>query len=58
MVYLQQLRVKKAMLMLADPSKSVCDIAFEVGFNDSGYFTRVFKKEIGETPREFRTRVE
>jgi AraC-like DNA-binding protein len=58
MVYLQQLRVKKAMLMLADPAKSVSDIAFEVGFNDSGYFTRVFKKEVGETPREFRSRIE
>ncbi len=58
MVYLQQLRVKKAMLMLADPAKSVGDIAFECGFNDSGYFTRVFKKEIGETPREFRSRIE
>jgi len=58
MAYLQQLRVKKAMLMLADPSRSVGDIAFETGFNDSGYFTRVFKKETGETPREFRSRIE
>ena len=58
MAYLQQLRVKKAMLMLADPTKSVGDIAFAIGFNDSGYFTRIFKKETGETPREFRARIE
>ena len=58
MVYLQQLRIKKAMLMLADPTKSVGDIAFTIGFNDSGYFTRIFKKETGETPRQFRSRKE
>jgi len=58
MAYFQQLRVKKAMLMLADPTKSVGDVAFAVGFNDSGYFTRIFKKETGETPRVFRARIE
>ena len=58
MAYLQQLRVKKSMLMLADPTRSIGDIAFAVGFNDSGYFTRIFKKETGETPREFRIRIE
>jgi len=54
MAYLQQLRVKKAMLLLADVTKSISDVAFEVGFNDSGYFSRVFKQETGETPKAFR----
>ncbi len=58
MAYLQQLRIKKAMLMLADPTRSIGDIAFAIGFNDSGYFTRIFKKETGGTPREFRRRME
>ena len=58
MAYLQQLRIKKAMLMLADPTNSIGDIAFAIGFNDSGYFTRIFKKETGETPREFRARID
>jgi AraC family L-rhamnose operon transcriptional activator RhaR/AraC family L-rhamnose operon regulatory protein RhaS len=57
MAYLQQLRIRKSMLMLADPTRSIGDIAFAIGFNDSGYFTRIFKKETGETPREFRTRI-
>jgi AraC-like DNA-binding protein len=57
MTYLQQLRVKKSMLMLADPTKTIGEIAFAIGFNDSGYFTRIFKKETGETPRSFRSRV-
>jgi AraC family L-rhamnose operon transcriptional activator RhaR/AraC family L-rhamnose operon regulatory protein RhaS len=57
MAYLQQLRVKRAMLLLADPLKSISDVAFEVGFNDSGYFSRVFKVETDETPKEFRKRI-
>jgi len=28
-----------------------------VGFDNPGYFARVFKKETGETPREFRRRL-
>jgi len=54
MAYLQKLRVKKAMLLLSDMSMSVTDVSYEVGFNDSGYFAGVFKKETGETPKSFR----
>jgi len=57
MSYLQKLRLKKAMLLLADPSKSISEVAYEVGFNGSGYFSRVFKEETGESPGDFRTRV-
>ena len=54
MVYLQELRIKKAMMLLGDPHKNITDISFEVGFNDRSYFTRVFKKKNGMTPRQFR----
>jgi AraC-like DNA-binding protein len=57
MAYLQQLRVKRAMLLLADPMKSISDVAFDVGFNDSGYFSRVFRQEAGETPKMFREKL-
>lgn len=54
MVYLQELRIKKAMMLLGDPHKNITDISFEVGFNDQSYFTRVFKKKNGMTPKQFR----
>lgn len=54
MAYLQKLRVKKSMLLLTDLSRSISEVAFEVGFNDSGYFSRVFRQETGETPKAFR----
>jgi AraC-like DNA-binding protein len=57
MAYLQKLRVEKAMLLLADMSRSISDIAFSVGFNDSGYFARVFKQETGESPKSFREKL-
>ncbi len=57
MAYMQKLRVEKAMLLLADPAKSISDVAFSVGFNDSGYFARVFKQEIGESPKVFREKL-
>jgi len=54
MAYLQQLRIRKATLLLADPTKSITEVSGAVGFDTPGYFARVFKKEIGETPRNFR----
>ena len=55
MGYLQRLRIQKAMQLLADPAKSVTDVAFEVGYHDSGYFSRAFKQETGVSPKQFRS---
>lgn len=57
MAYLQQLRIKNAMLLLADPTRNISDVAYAVGFNDSGYFSRVFKQETGKTPKAFRRQI-
>lgn len=54
MSYVKHLRIRKAMLLLNDPVKTVTDVAFEVGFTDSGHFARVFKLETSQTPSEFR----
>jgi AraC family transcriptional regulator, positive regulator of tynA and feaB len=36
----------------------VCDIAYEVGFTDLSYFCRVFRRCFGQTPREYRQRID
>lgn len=41
--------------LLTTTGKSVSEIAYEVGFSDNSYFNKVFKKEVGTTPLEFKT---
>jgi AraC family transcriptional regulator, transcriptional activator of pobA len=41
-------------IALADVEKSIAQIAFELSFEDPAYFSRLFKKHTGLTPKEFR----
>ncbi len=52
--YLIRFRVNKARKLLLETDWSITDIAFRVGFTDSNYFTRQFRKISNITPREFR----
>lgn len=50
-------RLERASDMLADERASglsIADIAYRIGFLDPGYFTRLFRKRFGITPREWR----
>jgi AraC-like DNA-binding protein len=49
-------RIQRACGLLCHSDKRVTEIAFEVGFNDSNYFTRQFRRMTGLSPREFRMR--
>ena len=49
-------RIHRACGMLRHTDKRVTEIAFDVGFNDSNYFTRQFRKATGFSPREYRLR--
>jgi AraC-like DNA-binding protein/mannose-6-phosphate isomerase-like protein (cupin superfamily) len=52
--YLVRLRIQRSMEMLRNTDLSITEIALEVGFNDSNYFTRQFRRALGESPRTFR----
>ena len=39
---------------LFDRTKSISDIAYELGFKYQQHFSRMFKKETGYTPNEYR----
>ncbi|NLP34827.1 MAG: response regulator [Clostridiales bacterium] len=54
MNYIKTLRLNKACEYLKYSDKSVADIAKEVGYQDSQYFFKVFKKAIGQTPLAYR----
>ena len=48
--YLNQLRVEKAKILLADPFVKVLDVAEKVGYYNTNYFYTIFKKITGVTP--------
>ncbi len=49
-------RINRACGLLRHTDKRITEIAFEVGFNDSNYFTRQFTKATGLSPRNYRLR--
>jgi len=48
--YLLRIRMDVASRLLRETQKSVTEIAFQVGFQDGGYFTRMFRKVFGVSP--------
>lgn len=52
--YLSFKRMEKAKLFLLDPRYRVADICGLVGYNDTKYFSKLFKRMIGVTPSQFR----
>ncbi|MDF7799304.1 helix-turn-helix domain-containing protein [Pontiellaceae bacterium B1224] len=52
--YLMRLRIQRAMEMLQKTDQTITEIAFAVGFNDSNYFTRQFRRVVGMPPSRFR----
>lgn len=54
MNYIKTIRLNKACEYLRYSDRSVAEIAKEVGYQDSQYFFKVFKKAIGQTPLGYR----
>ena len=54
--YVNKIRVKKAAEMLKNTNTSIISISLSTGFEDCGYFIKVFKKQEGLTPTSYRMR--
>ncbi len=52
--YLIQIRLNHAARQLRHSDRSVTEIAYDVGFNDSNYFARQFRQQLGLSPRAYR----
>ena len=52
--FLTRVRIEKAKELLRTPEKSMKEICSEVGYSDPNYFSRIFKKVVGQTPTEYR----
>lgn len=52
--YLTQLRLNRSLNLLLDTDMHIIEIALECGFNDYKTYSRLFKKNFGETPHIYR----
>ena len=53
--FIRIIRLNKAKKMLKNSTISIAAISLECGYNDPGYFARVFKQDYVVTPQEWRT---
>jgi AraC-like DNA-binding protein len=53
-IYLTRYRIQKSCEMLIETNMSVIEISLTCGFQSPSYFTHIFQKETGLTPREYR----
>lgn len=53
-IYIRNLRLQKANQLLKTTDLNVSEIAYEVGFKDPRYFSRVYSEKFGESPSETR----
>ncbi len=54
--YIQQTKMDEAKKLLAYSKTSISEICSLLNFNDQSYFTKVFKKVVGTTPKQYRER--
>jgi AraC-like DNA-binding protein/ligand-binding sensor protein len=52
--FLTEKRVELAIVLLPDLTRNITEVASACGYEDPGYFARVFKKQTGMSPREWR----
>lgn len=52
--YVHLLRISQAKLLLRDTDLAVGEIAHRAGFDDAGYFTKLFGRVVGNTPSAYR----
>ncbi len=55
--YLSEYRIGEAKKLLAVPTVNIKDIGKAVGYGDSNYFTKVFRRYTGVSPSEYRTKL-
>lgn len=52
--YFIQLKIEKAKMLLGDPSKSIKEIAYDLKFESSFYFSKLFKEKAGLSPDQYK----
>jgi len=48
--YRNAIRLERARALLADPGRTIAEVAYESGFADPAYFTRLYRRQNGAAP--------
>jgi signal transduction histidine kinase/ligand-binding sensor domain-containing protein/DNA-binding response OmpR family regulator len=51
--FVNEIRLTKASALIESRSFTISEVAYKVGFNDAGYFTKCFKEKFGCTPSNY-----
>ena len=51
--FIRSIRLKRAAQLLEKSHLTIAEIAYEVGFNDPKYFSKIFKEEFGVVPSSY-----
>jgi YesN/AraC family two-component response regulator len=51
--FIRSVRLRESKSLLQNADLNISEVAYRVGFNDPGYFTRAFKKQFGKSPKVF-----
>jgi transcriptional regulator GlxA family with amidase domain len=57
MGYLQSLRITEARDLLRHSNLSVSEVSWQVGLNDTSYFSKLFREQVGMPPLQYRSAV-
>lgn len=52
--YLNTIRIKKSCELLRETQMPISDVSVAVGYSDHGYYCRIFRKIMGQTPSQYR----
>lgn len=55
--YLTDIRMQRAAIMLQSPHRNIKNVAENCGFDDSLYFSKVFKQYFGISPKEYQKKM-
>ncbi len=55
--YIMRHRIDKAKELVTDSSHQICEVGWYCGFADPSYFIRVFRKQTGFTPKQYRDKM-
>ena len=53
-VFIRDQRLTQSALLLKNLELHIAEVAYRSGFNDPNYFSRVFHRKYGQSPRDYR----